>query len=369
MKQDSTTVIGLDVHKATIVAAVLPPDADRATRTLTIENEPKAVERMVQSLASKGPVEFVYEAGPCGYQAHRQITQLGHKCALIAPGLIPIRPTDHVKTDRRDAEKLARLYRAGELTEIRIPTREEESARDLVRAREDGLADRLRARHRLSKFLLRQGRVYRETKSWGVTHAAWLRSQKFEWVSLQQTFEGYMRTLNDAEARLETFDQQLQDLAQGEVYRTPVSYLRCLKGVDTLSALTLIVEAQDFRRFERAASFMSFTGLVSSEYSSGDKVRRGRITKAGNTHIRRILVESAWSNRTGNVVGQKLLERRKGCPVEIVRIAQKAQQRLHRKYWRMISRSKPHTVAVAAVARELSGFVWSIAQHFPVATA
>lgn len=320
---------------------------------------------MVQSLAAKGPVEFVYEAGPCGYQTHRQIAQLGHKCVLIAPGLIPSRPTDHVKTDRRDAEKLARLYRAGELTEIRIPTREEEAARDLVRAREDGLADRLSARHRLSKFLLRQGRIFRETKPWSIKHRGWLKAQKFEWLSLQQTFEGYMRALDDADARLRAMDQQLQDLAEQKTYRVPVSYLRCLKGIDTLSALTLIVEAQDFRRFERAASFMGFTGLVSSEYSSGEKVRRGAITKAGNTHIRRILVESAWCNRTGNVASHALLERRKGCPPEIVRIAQKAQQRLHRKYWRMISRSKPHTVTVAAVARELSGFVWSIGQHFP----
>lgn len=204
MKQHYTTVVGLDVHKATIVAAVLPPEMDRTTRMFTVENEPKAVERMVQSLTSKGPVEFVYEAGPCGYQTHRQIAQLGHKCVLIAPGLIPKRPTDHVKTDRRDAENLARLYRAGQLTEIRIPTREEEAARDLVRAREDGLADRLRARHRLSKFLLRQGRVYRETKSWAIAHRVWLKTQKFEWASLQQTFEGYIQTLDDAEARLRT---------------------------------------------------------------------------------------------------------------------------------------------------------------------
>lgn len=363
MKQ--CTTVGLDVHKATIVAAVLPPEMDRATRTFTIENEPKAVASMVQSLTSKGPVEFVYEAGPCGYQTHRQIAQLGHKCVLIAPGLIPTRPTDRVKTDRRDAEKLARLYRAGELTEIRIPTLEEEAARDLVRAREDGLADRLRARHRLLKFLLRQGRVFRETKSWTIAHREWLKTQKFEWVSLQQTFEGYMRALDDVEARLQTFDQQLQDLARREIYRTPVDYLRCLKGIDTLSALTLIVEAQDFRRFDRAASFMSFTGLVSSEYSSGPTIRRGSITKAGNTHIRRILIEAAWSNRSGNVASRQLLTRRKDCPPEIVRIAQKAQQRLHRKYWRMISRGKPQTVTVAAVARELAGFVWSIAQHFP----
>lgn len=367
--EDCTTVVGLDVHKATIVVAVLPPGVDRPTRAFTIENEPKAVERMAQSLSAKGPIVFVYEAGPCGYQTHRQIAQLGLKCVLIAPGLIPKRPTDRVKTDRRDAENLARLYRAGQLTEIRIPTREEESARDLVRAREDAMADRLRARHRLSKFLLRQGRVCRESKSWGVAHRAWLKKQEFEWPALRQTFSGYMRALDDGDEQMRAYDQQLADLAQTEAYRTPVRYLRCLKGIDTLSALTLIVEAQDFRRFKSAASFMSFTGLVSSEYSSGEKVRRGAITKAGNEHIRRILVEAAWGNRSGNVTSYELLLRRKGCPTEVVRIARRAQLRLHGKYWRMISRGKPHCIAVAAIGRELSGFVWSIGQHFPTTTA
>jgi len=363
------TVVGLDVHKATIVAAVLPPGMNRPYRTFTIENEPKAVERMVQSVTARGPVEFVYEAGPCGYQTHRQITQLGHKCILIAPGLIPKRPTDRVKTDRRDAENLARLYRAGELTEIHIPTHEEESARDLVRAREDALTDRMRDRNRMSKFLLRQGCVNREIKSWGVLHRKWLKQQKFDWAPLQQTFEGYMRALEDSDAQLQMYDQQLADLAQQEPYRIPVSYLRCLKGIDTLSALTIIVEVQDFKRFERPANFMSFTGLVSSEYSSGEKVRRGGITKAGNAHIRRILVEAAWNNRAGTSTSVALIQRRKDCPREILKIAWKAQLRLHRKYWRMISRSKPHCVAVTAVARELAGFVWSIGQHLPTTKA
>lgn len=362
----STTVVGLDVHKATIAVAVLPPAADRVTEALVIENRPQAVERLVRRLSAKSPVEFVYEAGPCGYQTHREIVALGQKCVLIAPGLMPMRPTDRVKTDRRDAEKLARLYRAGELTKIRIPTREEEAARDLVRVREDGLADRLRARHRLGKFLLRQGRIYQETKAWGVQHRAWLKAQKFEWEHSQRTFEAYMRTLDDAESRLEALDQQLESLSQQPAYRDAVRYLRCLKGIDTLSALTLIVETQDFRRFQRASSFMGFTGLVASENSSGERIRRGHITKAGNTHIRRILVEAGWNCRHSNVVGYQLRERRRGCPSEVVRIAQKAQERLHRKYWRMVSRGKPHGVAVAAVARELAGFVWSIARHFPV---
>jgi transposase len=320
---------------------------------------------MVQSLSAKGLIEFVYEAGPCGYITQRQITRLGQKCVLIAPGLIPKRPTDLVKTDRRDAENLARLYRAGELTEVRIPTCEEESARDLVRAREDAMADRLRARNRLSRFLLRQGRIFRETRSWSLAHRAWLKKQQFEWATLQQTFEGYMRAVDDADAQMRAYDQQLQDLAQQTAYQKRVSYLRCLKGIDTLSALTLVVEAQDFRRFEKAASFMGFTGLVSSEYSSGDRVRRGAITKAGNAHIRRILVEAAWGNRNGGITSPELFYRRRGCPAEVAAIARKAQLRLHRKYWRLVSRGKPTCVALAATARELAGFVWSIAQHFP----
>ena len=362
---DYNTVVGLDVHKKTIVAAVLPSQSETVKETISIENCPAAVEKLVNRIAAKGPVEFVYEAGPCGYETQRQITALGHKCVVIAPSLTPVRPGDRVKTDRRDAEKLARYYRAGELTEIHVPTREKEADRDLPRAREDALEDRLRARHRLSKFLLRQGRVHRETKSWGVTHRVWLKAQRFEWTTLQQSFEAHLRAVEEVEARLAILDQQMQDLAQKEPYRTSVQYLRCFKGIDTVSALTLLVEAQDFARFKRAREFMSFTGLVGSEHSSGEKIRRGGITKVGNAHIRRILVESAWSNRYRNVVRRELTNRRIGCPQEIIGIARKAQTRLHRKFWRLTSRGKLQQVAVVAVARELAGFVWSMAQYFP----
>lgn len=355
------TVVGLDVHKKTIVAAVLPRDAKQVVEVVTIENHPKALEKLVNRLAAtRGPVEFVYEAGPCGYDTHRQITRLGQPCKIIAPGLTPVRPGDRIKTDRRDAEKLARYHRAGELTEIRIPTSEEEAARDLVRVREDILEDRQRARNRLSKFLLRQGRIYQETKSWGVAHKAWLRTQKFAWPYLQQTFEANTRTNEEAQARLELANQQVEDLAQQAPYKLAVRNLRCLKGIDTLSAITLLVEAQDFQRFTKAREFMSYTGAVGSESSSGEKIRRGGITKAGNAHIRRILIEAAWSYRRKNVLSRVLAERRAGCPEEVVKIAKKAQDRLHRKFWRMTSKSKLPQVTVVAVARELAGFVWSI---------
>lgn len=369
--EQCSTIGGLDVSKDVMVVAVLPAGSDRIAETMRVENRPKAIERLTNQLSARyGMLTFVYEAGPCGYELHRQLTALGHRCVVVAPGLTPVRPGDRVKTDRRDAEKLARLYRAGELTVIRVPTREEEAARDVVRAREDALADRLRARHRLSKFLLRQGRIYRETKNaWGVRHRLWLKAQRFDWPALQQTFEACVRALEEAQARLDTLDQQLQDMAQQEPYRIPVAYLRCLKGIDTLSALTLVVETQDFRRFSTAPAFMDFTGLVSSERSSGMSVWRGRITKTGNAHLRRVLVEAAWCNRHGLVVSRELAVRRQAAPAAAVQIARKAHVRLHRRYWRLISRGKAHAVAVTAVARELAGFVWAIGQQVPGVTA
>jgi transposase len=389
----STTVVGLDVHKKTIVASVLPAGSDVVTERATIENNPIAVAKLVRRIAIRGgAIEFVYEAGPCGYETHRQIAglgylrighlktfssvgsgkafrssegrfkwpirRLGYPCFVIAPALTPVRPGDHVKTDSRDVDKLARYHRAGELTVIRVPTCEEEAARDLPRAREDALIDRLRSRHRLSRFMLRQGRIFQDAKrAWTVKHKQWLQTQKFEWPALTQTFEAAMCAVDDADARMETLNRQLEDLSLQEPYRTPVKFLRCLCGSDTLSALTL---------FEGARAFMSYTGAVGREHSSGDRIRRGAITKAGNAHIRRILVESAWSYRRGGL-SATAKKRREGCPAEVVRIARTAEARLHRKFARMVAKNKPSQVAVTAVARELAGFIWSIARHFPTA--
>lgn len=366
MKESTKTVVGLDVHKESVVTAVLPAHMECVTETARMENTRENIEKLVKRLAAKGAVEFVYEAGPCGYEIQRQIATLGHRCEVIAPGLIPQRPGDRVKTDRRDAEKLARLWRAGELTAISVPTEEEEAARDLVRVREDALQDRLRHRHRLGKFLLRQGRVYRETRAWGVAHEAWLKTQKFESPILQRTFEAYLRAREEVDARLALLDQQVQDLAGEAAYKTPVAYLKCLKGIDTLSAITILVEARGFRRFEGAPAFMKFTGMTSSEYSSSENVRRGSIAKTGNAHLRRVLVEAAWSYRRMNTTGLPLLKRRRECPPKVVQLARKAQDRLHRKFHRMVGRNKPLPKVATAVARELAGFVWSLSQYFPV---
>ena len=354
------TVVGLDVHKEAIVAAVLPPDSDRVALTTKFENTPAALKTFVERLRSRGSLTFIYEAGPCGYQVHRDLTAQGQECVVIAPGLIPKMPGDKVKTDRRDAEKLAQLHRAGQLTAVNVPTREDEADRDLVRGREDVLAERLRARHRLSKFLLRHGLVWRETKAWGVKHRAWLHGLHFDLDSQTLTFESYLRGLEEVEARLEALEGHVLALAEKVAWKMVVANLRCLKGVDTLSALTLAVEVRDFRRFPSACEFMGYTGLVSREHSSGDSVRRYRITKVGNAHVRRVLVEAAWAYRQPDRTGPTLTKRRESGSPEAVATARRAQERLCRKFRKMLGRSKPAQKAVTAVARELGGFVWHI---------
>lgn len=358
-------VVGLDVHKKTVVSAELDPGMDQVGERRMLENTPQEIEKLVNRVTAKGKAVFCYEAGPCGYTIYRQLTDMGVACKVIAPSLTPRRPGDRVKTDRRDAEKLARLFRAGELTVIHIPTRDEEAVRDLVRVREDVLGDRLRARQRMLKFLLRQGRVFQETKPWGAAYREWLESQRFEFPALQATFEAYVRRIEETEEGLADLDRQVEALAQTPPYQTRVRYLRCLKGVDTLSALTLVAEIQDFERFRKAPSFMAFTGMVGSEYSSGNRIFRGGITKVGNAHVRRILVEAAWHARRPHTLSHALAERRKGCPMPVIHIAHKAQSRLHRKYWRLMNRGKSPQVTVVACARELAGFVWAISRHFP----
>jgi transposase len=358
------TVVGMDVHKETIVAGVLPSRSEKITQVLKFENRPQAIERFAKKLAAHGPVEYVYEAGCCGFEIYRQLKALGQKCAVVAPSFTPVLPGDKVKTDRRDAEKLARFYRAGELKEVYVPSNEGESVRELIRIREDFLKDRLRARQRLLHFLLRHGHVWGK-RNWTVEFNRWLWGRKFEWKESQETFETYLLNLGDINERLESLNKRIEEKSQEEPYRTPVKYLRCFKGIDTLAAMTLVTEVEDFQRFDNARGFMSYTGLVVREYSSGSKVIRGHLTKMGNAHLRRILVESAWSYRFSNHHGRFAEKRRKDCPEEVIRIAKKAQVRLHKRFMRLISRNKTTQVTVVAVARELAGFVWAMSRLFP----
>jgi transposase len=351
--------VGMDVHKESVSVAVL---GDRGLRpTVTVRNEPRELRRLLEKLKREGEVRACYEAGPCGYELQRLLSSMSIECEVIAPSLIPVRVGDKVKTDRRDAEKLARLYRAGELTSIRVPTEAEEAVRDLVRCREDAREDVLRERHRLLKFLLRHGHVFHEGKHWSLAHWAWLRKQRFEQAAAQTVYVEYLSRLESTLSRVKALDEQLAAAAQCEPYKTPVARLRCLRGIDTLSAITLVAEICDFKRFEHPRELMSFLGLVPSERSSGGKRRQGRITKTGNGHARRILVEAAWHYRHPARPGKTIRARWKDQPPEIVAHAWKAQQRLHDRYFRLTCRGKSTQVTTIAVARELCGFIWAIA--------
>lgn len=355
----STTIIAFDQHAATTVAAVLMP-GERTPAVHSLTSDLPTIQRFVARVQRQTPVRCCYEAGPCGFALQRALTAKGIACDIIAPALIPRRVGDRVKTDRRDARQLAVLYRAEALTAIHIPTEQEEAARDLLRCREDIRAEVLRARHRLSKFLLRHGRRFTATKkAWSKRHDVWLRTQTWPLPALDQTHRAYLRAVDEALARLRDVDTDLRALLTLEPLRARVERLRCFRGIDDLSALTLAAELGDPRRFGTAPRTMAFAGLVPSEYSSGSKRVQGGITKTGNAHLRRVLVEAAWHYRHHPFVGQALRRRQVGASATTITQAWTAQQRLHRRYQRLAARGKPKQQVVTAVARELTGFVWA----------
>ncbi len=355
----STTIIALDQHAATTVAAVLLPGHRTPSLHSLISDAPTVV-RFVERLRRQGLVQCCYEAGPCGFELQRALTARDIACDVIAPALIPRRAGDRIKTDRRDAGQLAILYRAGALTAIHIPTQDEEAARDLLRCREDIRADLLRARHRLLKFLLRHGRRFTATKkAWTRAHDAWLRAQIWRLPALTQTHDAYLRAVDEAIARLRAVEEDLRGLLALDQLRPRVERLRCFRGIDDLTALTIAAELGDPRRFGSAPRAMAFVGLVPSEHSSGTKQARGAITKTGNAHLRRVLVEAAWHYRHRPFVSAALRRRQRGAPAAAVARAWAAQQRLHRRYHRLAARGKPKQQVITAVARELTGFVWA----------
>ena len=356
---ESTTIIAFDQHAATTVAAVLLP-AHRTPALHSLTSDSATILRFVERLQRQGAVACCYEAGPCGFELQRTLSGRNIRCDLIAPALIPRRSGDRIKTDRRDAAQLSVLYRAGALTAIHIPTEQEEAARDLLRCREDIRADLLRARHRLSKFLLRHGRRFTGTKkAWSKRHDAWLRSQAWPIPALDQTHRAYLRAVDEAVARLRSVEEDLRDLVTLEPLRERVQRLRCFRGMDDLTALTIAAELGDPRRFASAPRTMAFVGLVPSEHSSGPRQARGAITKTGNTHLRRVLVEAAWHYRHRPFVGAALRRRQRGAPAATIAQAWTAQQRLYRRYHRLAGRGKPTPHVITAVARELTGFVWA----------
>lgn len=361
---DTITYVGLDAHKESIFVAMLAPGANPVEWQLP--NAPTAVKRLARRLTRDGgpEVQCCYEAGPCGYALQRQLRSAGVGCAVVAPSLIPVRPGDRIKTDRRDAKKLAELLRAGLLTEVHPPTEDAEAVRDLCRCRDAAKQDRERARHRLGKYLLRRGVLYGAGRAWTQRHHAWLRQLRFERAADQIVFADYVQALEHVDERLRALDAQLALHAQQEPYREPVAWLRCFRGIDTVTALSVVTELHGFERFQSARALMAYLGLVPCEHTSADHHRRGGITKTGNVRVRRLLVEAAWHYRHPPGISVALRARRVGQPPHILALADKAQRRLHRRFWLLLgARAKAPNQAVIAVARELTGFLWAALQR------
>jgi transposase len=357
-----TTYVGVDAHKKDLFIAMLVGDRT-APVTWQVANEPQAVRRLVRKLEREapGPVRVCYEAGPCGYALQRQVTTPRVSCQVIAPALIPRKPGERIKTNRRDARKLVELLRAGLLTEVRPPTPDEEAVRDLCRARDDAREDLQRCRHRLGKLLLRRG-LHFSGRNWTQAHRRWVDSLEWTHAAERVVVDDYWLAINHLEARLIELDSRLTEIAQAEPYREPIGWLRCFRGIDTLTAILMLAELHDFRRFQSPRALMAYVGLVPGEDSSGEKHRRGRITRTGNALVRRVLVETAWHYQHRPRVGVALTRRRQGQPSHVVAIADKAQQRLCRRFRRLAEHHKPAPKIAVAIARELAGFVWAALQ-------
>jgi transposase len=350
--------LGLDVHKDTISVAILAPDRD-GPDVERIPHDEASVRRLVGRLGDPRWLRACYEAGPTGYELARLLHSMGVRCEVIAPSLIPKAPGDKVKTDRRDCRRLARLHRAGELVAIRVPTVQEEAVRDLCRARADMVEDRTRARHRLSKFLLRHGRPWRGGNAWTLTHERWLLQQRFHEPALAATYGHYRAVLQSRDAALEAIQADLTGWYDIAPFADAVHRLSAYRGITRLGALTLASEVCDWRRFPRAAAFAGFCGLVPSEYSSGTSTWRGHITKCGNAHLRAQLVESAWAYQHRPAVGAELHARQQGLDPQVVARAWAAQLRLCGRFRRLAARKNSKNVVATAIARELAGFLWA----------
>lgn len=361
MSPNASTFVGVDAHKTSLHVAMLVP-GQRAPVTWQVANEPAAVRRLARKLQREahGEVRCCYEAGPLGYSLQRQLAALGVRCEVVAPSLIPIRPGEHVKTDRRDARKLAELFAAGMLTAVHPPGEADEALRNLARGREDVRLALTRAKHWIDKFLLRHGIAYTLSKCpWGRQHREWLRRLRFEHAPDQACFDAYLVTHEQLEERLRAVEAAMETAADGAAYRIPLGYLRCFRGINTVTAVSLVAELHDFRRFPSPRSLMSYLGLTPSEYSSGERQKRGAITCAGNRHVRRLLTETAWQYRHRPSCGATLRERRRGQPARVIALADRAQERLCRRYARMTAQGKPHHKIVIAIARELVGYLWA----------
>jgi transposase len=361
--EDRTVCVGLDTHKARIAVAVAEPGRSGEVRFHgEIANQPDTVRRLIERLADKhGQLRVCYEAGPCGYGLQRQIAALGHDCTVVAPSLVPVRAGNRVKTNRRDAVTLARLHRAGELTAVWVPDPTHEAMRDLVRARTAAMETLRRARQQLQGFLLRHERVFTGRKAWSPAHRRWLAGLHFAHPAQQIVLQEQIDAIEEAERRRDRLGQQIRELVPDWSMASVVTALQAMRGVAFLSAVVLVAEVGDFRRFANPRQLMAWLGLVPSEHSSGSKVERGGITKAGNGRARRVLVEGAWSYRFPARVTSPIQARLDQAPEEVRAIAWKAQLRLCARFRRLVAAGKNVNLVTTAVAREMAAFAWAIA--------
>jgi len=368
MPQSSTLYIGLDVHKESIAVAYIAQEHGAEVTSLgTIGTRQCDIDHLIRKMQSKATqLVFVYEAGPCGYWLYRYLTKQGHVCWVVAPSLIPKKAGDRVKTDRRDAVQLARLMRSGDLTPVYVPTVEDEAIRDLTRAREDALRDLKSAKFRLKAFLLRQDIRYTGRATWGPAHLRWLAEVVCPTSAQQIVFQEYVRAVNEHAERLQRLEQELHEQVTAWRLYPVVEALQALRGVQFTVAVTTVAELGDLTRFENPRQLMKFLGLIPSEYSSGERRRQGSITKAGNTHARRALVEGAWAYRYPAKVSRHLQLRLGQLPKPIQDISWKAQVRLCKRFRRLTARGKHANQVVVAIARELAGFMWAIAKEIAV---
>lgn len=354
--------VGLDVHRDSITIAVADQDGSVPEVVATIPNETQSLLKRLRKLAAGENLRCCYEAGPTGFGLCRALQAAGLWCIVVAPSLVPKQTSDRIKTDRRDAVKLARFLRSGDLTEVYVPDEQTEAMRDLERARDDAKRAERTARHHLSKFLLRHERKY-SGKSWSQKHLEWVRRQQFEHEALQRVLADHLHAVEQATARVERLTKDIAELVESWSLKPLVKALQALRGVQLVTAVTLAAEIGDLSRFCNARQLMAYLGLVPSEHSSGDAKKRGRITRTGNRHARKILVESAWSYRFRPAMSYEIRRRNEGVAPQVQAIAWKAQQRLHGRYKRLLGRGKTKQQTVTALARELAGFVWAIARE------